>query len=62
MTFEDYRKNLKGVNGEGDFSPEFLVGHDRDFIAFAHSLRISKISMIPSGSGKLLCLKNTLVN
>ena len=25
MTIEDYKKNLRGVNNDSDFSPEFLV-------------------------------------
>lgn len=62
MTFEDFQRNLRGVNGSVDFAPQYLVCH------FFLSLRKftnsepfhSEAFLIASVSEKLLCPKNIL--
>ena len=39
MTIEDYQKNLRGVNGGTDFSPEFLVRNSA-YQLFPEALRL----------------------
>jgi hypothetical protein len=52
MTIEDYQRNLRGVNGGANFSPEYLVGnHPLLDICVLNSH--SKTSMTQYANGKL---------
>lgn len=61
MSFEEYQKNLRGVNDGSSFSPEFLVRYELTFKSFAFLTKMisSNTYMIRYESVKLLCQKNT---
>lgn len=64
MTVEDYARNLKGVNDNKDFAPEYIVSqvtHDA-LRAILIGLSSRKAFTTTFGNARSLCRKNTLVN
>jgi Sec7-like guanine-nucleotide exchange factor len=61
MTIEDYQKNLRGVNNNTDFSTEFLVRHQYDFLN-PTNIHLSNIYTIQYAKGRSSCLKNISVS
>jgi len=63
MTLDEYRRNLRGVNGGEDFDPEYLVRLPSRFLGafFDHIWLLRKQSMILYVNGKLFYRTSILV-